>query len=83
ICFALASTLFGYFVANLSSEDFLSWCWRYPFFVAFAINVVALFARLRLVMTKEFGTLLEQHELEAAPILDVLRVHGRDILIGA
>ena len=83
IGFALASILFGYFVANLSSEDFLSWGWRYPFFVAFAINVVALFARLRLVMTKEFGTLLEQHELEAAPILDVLRVHGRDILIGA
>jgi MFS family permease len=83
IGFALASTLFGFFVANLSNEDFLSWGWRYPFFVAFAINVVALFARLRLVMTKEFGTLLELHELEAAPITDVIRVHGRDILIGA
>jgi MFS family permease len=83
IGFALASLLFGYFVANLSPEDFLSWGWRYPFFVAFAINVVALFARLRLVMTTEFGTALEQHELEAAPIRDVIRVHGRDILIGA
>jgi hypothetical protein len=29
------------------AADFLSWGWRYPFFVAFAINVVALFARLR------------------------------------
>ncbi|PWE56986.1 MFS transporter [Metarhizobium album] len=83
IGFALASTLFGYFVANLSSEDFLSWGWRYPFFVAFAINVVALFARLRLVMTREFGTLLEQNELSATPIPEVIRVHGRDILIGA
>lgn len=83
IGFALASVIFGYFIANLSSEDFLSWGWRYPFFVAFAINVVALFARLRLVMTQEFGTLLEQHELEAAPINQVLRVHGRDILLGA
>lgn len=83
IGFALASTLFGFFVANLSSEDFLSWGWRYPFFVAFAINVVALFARLRLVMTKEFGTLLEQHELQATRITDVVRTHGRDIVIGA
>ncbi|MBD9454364.1 MFS transporter [Rhizobium sp. RHZ02] len=83
IGFALASALFGYFIANLSSEDFLSWGWRYPFFVAFAINVVALFARLRLVMTPEFGSALEQHELEAAPIRDVVRVHGRDILLGA
>ncbi|MDP9807736.1 MFS family permease [Rhizobium tibeticum] len=83
IGFALASVLFGYFIANLSNEDFLSWGWRYPFFVAFAINVVALFARLRLVMTPDFGQALEQHELEAAPIRDVLRVHGRDILLGA
>jgi MFS family permease len=83
IGFALASTIFGFFIANLSNEDFLSWGWRYPFFVAFAINVVALFARLRLVMTQEFGTLLEQHELEAAPIGKVLKIHGRDILIGA
>jgi MFS family permease len=83
IGFALASLLFGYFVANLSHEDFLSWGWRYPFFVAFAINVVALFARLRLVMTREFGDLLERDELTAAPIPDVLRIHGRDILIGA
>ncbi|WP_337267175.1 MFS transporter [Oryzifoliimicrobium ureilyticus] len=83
IGFALASTLFGFFIANLSSEDFLSWGWRYPFFVAFAINVVALFARLRLVATKEFGTLLEQHELEAVRVRDVMRVHGKDILVGA
>ncbi len=83
IGFALASILFGYFVANLSSADFLSWGWRYPFFVAFAINVVALFARLRLVATGEFGEALEQNELEAKPIPDVLRIHGRDILIGA
>ena len=34
--------------------------WRYPFFCAFAVNVVALFARLRLVATNEFARLLEQ-----------------------
>lgn len=83
IGFALASILFGFFVANTSEADFLSWGWRYPFFVAFAINVVALFARLRLVMTKDFGDLLERHELEAVPFTDLIRTHGRDILIGA
>ncbi|SEL87017.1 Predicted arabinose efflux permease, MFS family [Xaviernesmea oryzae] len=83
IGFALASLLFGYFVANLSNEDFLSWGWRYPFFVAFAINVVALFARLRLVVSKEFGTALEQHELQPVRLRNLLSVHGRDILIGA
>ncbi|MEZ2128495.1 MULTISPECIES: MFS transporter [unclassified Sinorhizobium] len=83
IGFMLASALFAYFVANLSSADFLEWGWRYPFFVAFAVNVVALFARLRLVMTAEFGALLEQHELEAQPVSAMLRAHGRNVLIGA
>jgi MFS family permease len=83
IGFAMASMLFGYFVANLSEADFLSWGWRFPFFVAFAINVVALFARLRIVASKEFGTQLENHELEAQPILKTVNKHGRDILLGA
>lgn len=83
IGFMIACSLFAFFVGNLSSEDFLSWGWRYPFFVAFAINVVALFARLRLVMTKEFGTLLERHELQATPVLQMLSVHWRDVIVGA
>jgi len=83
IGFALASILFAFFVANLSDADFLSWGWRYPFFVAFAINVVALFARLRIVGSKEFGTALENHELQARPVFEMLRVHGRDVLLGA
>ncbi|AYD03350.1 MFS transporter [Neorhizobium sp. NCHU2750] len=81
--FALASVLFGYFVVNVSDADFLDWGWRYPFFVAFAINVVALFARLRIVASHEFGAALESHELEARPIAEMLRVHGLDVVIGA
>jgi MFS family permease len=81
--FALASALFAYFVANLSDQDFLAWGWRYPFFVAFAINVVALFARLRIVASSEFGKLFESHELQARAISETVSVHGRDILLGA
>ncbi|WFR95299.1 MFS transporter [Rhizobium tumorigenes] len=83
IGFMIASALFAYFVFSLSTEDFLSWGWRYPFFCAFAVNVVALFARLRLVATPEFGSLLERHELEATKVADMLSVHGRDVVIGA
>lgn len=83
IGFMIASALFAYFVFSLSTEDFLSWGWRYPFFCAFAVNVVALFARLRLVATPEFGSLLERHELEATKVVDMLSAHGRDVVIGA
>ncbi len=83
IGFMIASALFAYFVMNLSTEDFLDWGWRYPFFCAFAVNVVALFARLRLVATQEFGTLLERHELEPVRLTDLFRYHGGDVVIGA
>ena len=64
----VASGLFAYFVANLSAQDFLDWGWRYPFFVAFAINVVALFARLRIVATPEYTKQFENRELEPARV---------------
>jgi MFS family permease len=83
IGFALASVLFWYFISNLSEQDFLSWGWRYPFFVAFAINVVALFARLRIVGSKEFGVALESKELEPRPIFEMLSKHAGDVVIGA
>jgi MFS family permease len=81
--FAIAAGLFAYLLANLSSEDFLEWGWRYPFYVAFAINVVALFARLRLVSTDEYSRLLEERDLQPANIPEVLRSQGRTLILGA
>lgn len=79
----VASALFAYFLALLSSEDFLSWGWRYPFFVALAINVVALFARLRLVATPEFKRLFENRELQPSPPFETMRKEWRTIALGA
>ena len=81
--FIVAAGLFAYLVIGLSHADFIDWGWRYPFYVAFAINVVALFARLRLVATPEFRELLKTRELEPSPIGDLLRTQGRNIALGA
>ncbi|EHS54089.1 General substrate transporter [Rhizobium sp. PDO1-076] len=83
IGFAIASILFFYLITNLSEADFLEWGWRYPFFVAFAINVVALFARLRIVASKEFGAAMAAQELQARPVFEMLSKHGHDVVIGA
>jgi MFS family permease len=79
----VASALFAFLVSSISAEDFLAWGWRYPFFVAFAINVVALFARLRIVVTPEYTGLFESGELEPTRIRDTVRSEGRNIVIGA
>ena len=81
--FMLASGLYLLLYASLSLDDFLSWGWRYPFFCAFAINVVALFARLRLVVTNEFDQLLTERELEPTASRDVLRSQGYNVILGA
>ena len=79
----VASGLFAFFIANLSAEDFFAWGWRYPFFVAFAINVVALFARLRIVMTDEYKKQFESRDLQPTPIGRTIKAEGRNIIIGA
>ena len=83
IGFFIAAGLFYYLVSDLSSADFLDWGWRYPFYVAFAINVVALFARLRLVTTDEYTRLLDERELEPTNALEMVRTQGRNLLTGA
>lgn len=79
----VASGLFAFFAGNLSAEDFFGWGWRYPFFVAFAINVVALFARLRIVATPAYETLFESRDLQPAPPIDTIRHEGWTIALGA
>jgi len=81
--FTIASGLFAFLYANLDQDDFLDWGWRYPFYVAFAINVVALFARLRLVATNEYAQLLDAHELEPTSVVEMTRAQGNTLLIGA
>ena len=83
IGFLVAGALFLFLHMSLSDEDFIDWGWRYPFFVAFAINVVALFARLRLVVTEEYTVAMEERELEPVGSLTILRTQGYNIFIGA
>lgn len=81
--FILAAGLFVYLMVSLTPGEFFAWGWRYPFFVAFAINVVALFARLRLVVTPEYASMLRLRELEPSPLGELVQKQGRAIALGA
>ncbi|MFT7724400.1 MAG: MFS transporter [Roseateles sp.] len=81
--FFVASSVFLYVYTSLDAKDFLSWGWRFPFFTAFAINVVALFARLRLVVTHEYEKRMEEHELDPAHLHELLPAQGHHIIVGA
>lgn len=81
--FVLAASLFAYLYGSLTTEEFLAWGWRYPFFVAFAVNVVALFARLRLVVGQTYTQLLAERDLQPVAVSRVMRDEGRNVLLGA
>ena len=81
--FLIASSLFAYLWSQLGSLDFLDWGWRYAFFSAFAINVVALFARLRLVVTHEYERELDAKEMQPCSVRELLSTQGNNLWIGA
>lgn len=83
IGFIVAAGLFAYIWSSLSHEDFYAWGWRYPFFTAFAVNVVALFARLRLVVSPEYAEQFKLRDLEPSPIGELVRTQGKAIALGA
>ena len=83
IGFMVASALFSFFIVNLSPEDFIDWGWRFPFYCAFTINVVALFARLRLVATDEFARMMDTDKLSPVPVSELFRSHVKEVLLGA
>ncbi|WHZ19031.1 MAG: putative MFS-type transporter [Rhodanobacteraceae bacterium] len=83
IGFILAAGLFAYIWSSLSPDDFFAWGWRYPFFVAFAVNVVALFARLRMVVAPRYAAQLQHRELEPASMRELVRSQGGNIVLGA
>jgi MFS family permease len=51
LALGLAGGLFAVLTLVLTPADFLSWGWRYPFVIAVPMNIVALFAQLRLLAT--------------------------------
>ena len=79
----VASGLFAFFHGFLPKEQFLDFGWQFPFFCAFAINVVALFARLRIVATPEYVHQFQRRELQATRLRQTVRSYGRFIVIGA
>jgi MFS family permease len=81
--FITASAMFAYLWRDLSAADFIDWGWRYPFFAAFAINVVGLFARLRLVMTREYECELQARELDPCDTQALFKAQGQHVFIGA
>ena len=84
IGFVVAASTFAFIYSQLTHAEFVAWGWRYPFCVAFAINVVALFARLRLVADDAYTNMFKQMELIPSRTFELTRSgEGKNVFLGA
>lgn len=66
-------------LSTLPEPAFLAWGWRIPFLVALPLGLVGLYIRLRLEETPSFRHLERDRHVEATPLRQALRAHGRDV----
>jgi len=83
IGFFVATGLFAYLVRHVPADEFIAWGWQFAFFTAFAINVVTLFARLRMSVAPEYEELFKAKELIPSPMAELARTQSMNILSGA
>ena len=71
----------GLFLANLmvllfswiSGDQFLVWGWRIPFLISIVMVGVGLWIRLGILETPVFRRIIEQHQVERAPVIEVFK----------
>ncbi|MEM9853616.1 MAG: MFS transporter [Pseudomonadota bacterium] len=78
IGFSVAASLFFVLTGFLTPEEFINYGWRFAFFAVMAVNVVSLFARIRLLQT-DFGG--EEESFQSAPLRELLSTQWRPILL--
>lgn len=76
------STFAFYLAGLLPHEDFVSWGWRVPFLVSISIFAVGLFIRFRVSETQDFQAAEAHDGPQHAPLVEVLRQHPREMVIG-
>ncbi|WP_424926753.1 MFS transporter [Amaricoccus tamworthensis] len=81
IGFCVAAALFYVLTGFLTEEEFYSYGWRFAFFAVMAVNVVSLFARLRLLTTDFVRD--DETLLRSAPLRTLIPNEWRTILLSA
>ena len=74
----------GFFIVGVlvPAESFDSWGWRIPFLVAIPLLFVAVYIRQKLEETPVFQELEDAGEKAAAPLIQVLRHSGVQVVVG-
>ena len=67
----------------VTGDQFLVWGWRIPFLLSIVLIGVGLYIRLGILETPVFASLLDRNRIEPAPVVEVLRRNGREVVLSA
>ncbi|MFB6980635.1 MFS transporter [Streptomyces scopuliridis] len=81
--FSAATGVFWLVSASLDEAAFASWGWRIPFLLSFLLVAVGLVVRLKLSETPVFARSVAERAASRAPLMELLRGHTRELLLGA
>ena len=81
----------GLFLSNLavlafsqmSGDQFAVWGWRIPFALSIILVGVGLWIRLGILETPVFQEVSKNNRIEAAPVLEVIKKHPKEIILSA
>lgn len=67
----------------LSGDAFTSWGWRIPFLASFVLVLIGFWIRTGVLETPAFAKRRAEGQLEQAPVTQVLRKHGKEVVLTA
>jgi metabolite-proton symporter len=69
--------------SQLSGDQFNTWGWRLPFAFSIVLVGVGLWIRLGILETPIFQEVVRNNKVEAAPVLEVIKKHPKEIVLSA
>ncbi|MGB6536164.1 MAG: MFS transporter [Xanthobacteraceae bacterium] len=82
-CGLLLSTAAIALFSAWSGDQFAVWGWRIPFALSIVLVGIGLWIRLGILETPVFQKLLDEHKIESAPTIEVIKKQPRDIWLSA
>jgi metabolite-proton symporter len=67
----------------VGEEAFLAWGWRVPFLLSFVLVGIGFYIRVGILETPTFAKLKAEGRVERMPVLEVLRLHGKEVALTA
>jgi MFS transporter, MHS family, shikimate and dehydroshikimate transport protein len=78
----LSTGIFALLSSRLPEAEFLSWGWRVPFLLSTLLIGIGMFVRVRLLETPSFTREIARQGPPRAPLLEVFRLHPREVVVG-